>query len=667
MSKLIFYPLPKPRESVISLLFRCGTGNGFQTLRIFSAWTHLNLRNFINPQRKDSSVCNLLSSHSLLEPDERAALLNSFHQPVLYGMSTHVEIAGVAFPQAVLRDRLALCPGCVRDGFLDRLHVFRFSDTCPVHGERYLEHCPQCREPIDWLRLHDYHCPCTFDLRQAPLNLSNKRTSELLSRALDERNQGFFQLLLASIQAVRFGRAPESCSQLIASCVNIATGNKPTFFLEMEKLQGQLPSLHRRALLAPFLLSPDPTLSRFAQEYFYNACQSKPYSHAADCRCGELRFSARELNFIFTSQERAALMRSDHHCIRSPHQDPTVRQRAYQCPDLCRSLYTFPHIQWESMDEPPVPQLEFELMSHQNAAEILQTTPQTIRRLISTGLLKGFKFNTPIGLATSLESIKAFNDKYVLREEIARRSGLTNNKLRKLLYGLVPIVVRTTLYAHGLLVYQRKHLSEELRSLLDRQAASIIKATGDFGDHVTFGEAARQLNVDIKDVKALRNLGILKVVFVAPKQIRHSTGRPYCTTKSLREAIAWRTGYVSVQEVKAATGCDTHLIHTQFLKTGFVPSVPLHNTYITVDGAKIIDRHFKKYTTLTQLSSTKHISTTVISELLELGKLQPLAADHPDNISGVAVFERQEADDAIANYIRERPVRLYRSYNSGIR
>lgn len=667
MNKLVFFPLPKPRESVISLLFRCATGNGFQTLRVFSAWTHLKLRNFVNPQCKDSSVCNLLSNHSLLEQDEKAALLNSFHHPVLYGMRTHVEIAGVAFPQAVLRDRLALCPGCARDGFLDRLHVFRFSDICPVHGERYLEHCPQCREPIDWLRLHDYHCPCTFDLRQAPLNLSSKRSSELLSRALDEGNQEFFQLLLASIQAVRFGRAPESCSQLIASCVNIATGNKAAFFLEMEKLQGQLPSLHRRALLAPFLLSPDPTLSKYAQEYFYNACQSKPYSHAADCRCGELRFSARELNFIFTSPERAALLRSDHRCIRSPHLDPTVRQRAYQCPDLCKSLYTFPHIQWEAVDEPPVPQFEFELMSHQNAAEILQTTPQTIRRLISTGLLKGFKFNTPVGLATTLESIKVFNDKYVLREEIARRSGLKSAKLRKLLLGLVPIVVRTTLYARGLLVYQRKHLSEELRSLLDRQAVSIVKAMGDFGDHMTFGEAARQLNVDTKDVRALRNLGILKTAVTAPKQIRNSVGRSYCTTKSLQEAIAWRRGHVSIQEVKAVTGCSINLIYWQFLKTGFVPSVSLYNTYVTVEAAKIIDRHFKKYTTLTLLSSTKHVSVTVISELLELGKIQPLAADHPDYISGVTVVEREEAENAIAKYIRERPVRLYPTYSSGVR
>ncbi len=109
------------------------------------------------------------------------------------------------------------------------------------------------------------------------------------------------------------------------------------------------------------------------------------------------------------------------------------------------------------------------------------------------------------------------------------------------------------------------------------------------------------------------------------------------------------------------------MIHSQFLKTGFVPSVSLYNTYVTVDAAKIIDRHFKKYTTLSLLSSTKHVSVTAISELLELGKIKPLAADHPDYISGVAVVEREEAENAIANYIRERPVRLYPTYSSGVR
>ncbi|WP_148057917.1 hypothetical protein [Pseudomonas frederiksbergensis] len=181
------------------------------------------------------------------------------------------------------------------------------------------------------------------------------------------------------------------------------------------------------------------------------------------------------------------------------------------------------------------------------AADLLQTNTRTVRRLINTGLLKGFKTHWPLGLVTAAHLIKDFNDKYVLRSELVRRSGLNGRPLKQMLAGLIPITVRTTLYANRLLVYQRKHLTEDLRIRLDKHELGFTQALPPREGLVNFQTAGLRLNMPSKDILELRKLGILHTTPYQQKQ--GAERRELCTPEGMTQAIAWRNRHVTISEV----------------------------------------------------------------------------------------------------------------------
>lgn len=642
MSQLIFFPLPKDQESAISLIYRCAISNGISTMHLLrDAHKREHRCTMISALWQGQAACNLLTSHPLFNAHEKNSIEACFYTPAGSSSHTDIEVAGVFFSTSVMRADLALCPGCARDGVLNRMHAFNFSDVCPAHGELYIEKCPHCGNKLEWRTINNYFCPCGFDLRLTPTVLVNKRMSQLLDTAFKNKDIQFFSLFISAMTAMRFAHTDNNRVFILESCSRIATGNKTFFFREMEKMQERFPSLHRRAILAPFLLSANPVLSQYSQEYYFSASQTRPGSHAANCQCSELIYEAEELNLIFGSEENVIALRSDHRCVRSPTRHKI--RPTFQCPELCKTIYSHNDILWERDDIPAEPLPDFELLNHKTAAELLDTTPQIVRRLIITGLLKGVKLDNSIGLATSLKSVQEFNSKYILRSEITRKSGLTNNSLRTLLLNLVPIAIQTARYARKLLVYQRKHLPEDLRHCFEQRSMNIFKAAPYSGGLITFNAAALHLNIPIKDVVELINLGILDTV---PGPIRRGEShRVYCTIDGLEKALNWRKQHVSVSEIDATTGCDSSIIHSRFINTGFVDFVQLNRTYITLENAKKIHEHYCNYITMTSLIHKFGISKPVMSALIDAGKILPLPPEHPDAIIGHTTLIIKEVKD----------------------
>ncbi|KAB0496573.1 TniQ family protein [Pseudomonas vancouverensis] len=646
MSPLIFFPIPKDGESAMSLIYRCAIGNGISTNQ-FLLDAHNHQRNsMISVLWKAHAACNLLTSHSSFEPHEKASIQACFFTPSGPSSRSGINVAGVSFAPSVVRTDLALCPGCAREGFLNQMHAFNFSDVCPVHGELYIEKCPECKNKLEWRSINNYFCPCGFDLRLTPTVLANNHTSQLLSTALNNKDTQFFTTFIAAMTAMSFAHTCDNRSFILESCTKIATGNKTFFFRELEKLQDRFPSLHRRALLAPFLLSANPTLSQYAKEYYFSACQTRPVSHAANCQCGELVFESEEIKLIFGSNENVMALRNEHRCVYSSSRR-TIR-KTFQCPELCKTLYSHKDILWERDDTPAEPLHEFELLNHIAAAELLGTTPKTVRRLISSGLLKGAKLDNSSRIATTLGEVNKFNDNYALKSEIIRKSGFSNNELRTLLLNLAPIAIRTTRYARKLLVYQRKHLPEDLRQRLDRRNMNILKHLPYSSGLITFNIASERLRMPVKDVAELVRLGILKT---APGPIRRGRShREYCTEEGMRNALIWREKHLSVSEVDEATGCDSRIIHSRFINTGYIECIWLERAYITLDDAKKINEHYRNYITTTSLYTKFRVSKSVVSGLIDAKKITPLPLCHPDSINGHTVLRLDEVNNILTEH-----------------
>lgn len=655
MTALTFYPLPRPQESALSLVYRCAVGNGISTAHLLGeAYQKYQRPKMINALWEGHALYELLTCHPGFSMGEKEAIRECFYTTTRSDGILQVEIGGLIFPSALLRSNLALCPSCARDGYLHRLHSFSFCDLCPIHGEHFIDCCPECGVQLDWSTLNNYICPCGFDLRQAPKNLFNTYTAKLMSTALEEKNKEFFSLLIAAMSAMRFTHGIIDRSIILDSCARIATNNKSFFFREIEKIQDLFPSLHRRAILAPFLLSREPSLSEYAIEYLFSTSQSKPQSHSATCRCGELQFSNEELQLVLDClYYELGSSKHNHATLLQPHE--ANGKKTYKCPELCKSIYTQRNIIWEKQDEPGEPIKDFEYVGLQMAADLLQTTTRTVRRLINTGLLKGFKVHWPLETVTTIHLLKDFNEKYALRSELTRRSGLNGRPLQKMLAGLTPIAVRTTLYASNLLVYHRKHLSEDLRIRLDTHDLAITQPLPSREGLVTYQSAGKRLNMTSKDIMALRKLGVLQTT---PYQQKPGTEQlERCTPEGMAQAIAWRSTHVSISEIDTASGHSARLIHTRFIETGAISFIQLDRVYVTTDDAKKILEHLKLYITASNFQSSTGISSVVISKLIEDNKLNPLHPEHPDAIEGLIVFKIEEAQQVISARNDNRPIR----------
>jgi hypothetical protein len=661
MTTSLFIPLPARQESAISLLYRYAKGNGFKTLSLLSARVGgLNLRYMQSIPQINSRPHRLLTAHPLLSAAEVADISTCFYKPIFYGKRLHIELSGVRFPATVLRNNLALCPACVRDGYLQRLHVFNFSDVCPVHAEYYIQRCPECQHTIEWTKIHDFACSCGYNFRNCPPNVSSNYVSGLLNRALDRKDQGFFELLLASIQAMSFYHAQKKRQEIIKTCVNIASGTKESFFKEMQEMQDLFPSLHRRALLAPFILSENITLSAYAQEFYYYSSQTRPSSHQAQCGCGQLSYSATELGLICTSPAHAAALCSSESCKEQAATDTSAYCiSSYQHDSLCRYLYNSPLISWENIDEPAVPHPDFKMLTAEAAAQCINTTPSTVRRLIKTGLLRGYATTEKYLNGTTMDSLINFNRIYVLKTEIANRSGLNTSELNELFTNLIPMIIPTSRFSRQLYVYQRKHLTEDLRATMDFRSVEIVNNKPSLSDYLTMENVAQRLNIDQKNLRGLLGLGILKTTI--RKGLRKSAEPfPHCTEDSIKEALSWRASHLTVQEIAQSAGCTSHKIQWQFIRTNFVPFILLKDTFVSKSDAFRIYRHLEIYTTMDILRRESGLSLGVLLKLVKQRQLLHLADGHPDAIPGRVIFERAHATSVTTLFIANNPESAYK-------
>ncbi|WP_137808050.1 hypothetical protein [Pseudomonas sp. G(2018)] len=586
--------------------------------------------------------------------EDKELINRAFHVLRREGTRYFVSIDGVLYPASMLRIRLALCPSCIRDGYLNKMHTFRWSDVCPMHNENYIHTCPQCSTPLNWLKISDYYCECGFDLRMAPTTVAHDRISKIIDCAMHESNAAFFDLLMSCMNALRFLSTTNNRSFLMEICVNIANGKKAEFFNEIIKLQKQFPSLHRRALLAPFILSQDTTLSKYGMEFLFSSQQARPVRHAAGCCCSDLLFDEKELKFVFSTEQNVTQLKSEQRCI---YAKEYAQPPLYNCPNMCESMMNHVAITWDKITKPTTISPEFKLLNTNETAELLHTTPAKVRRLLKSGLLNTVVLHKFEGFFTPLSSVKHFNDKYILKSEIRSRTTLHAKVIDYLLSNCAPMRIGSPPYVTNIPIYRRDHLPKMLLNAMNDVATNIIKQPLGPNNLVKFAETARLLRVNVKDIKPMIACGLLRLSHALPS--RGSVGREYCTGDSLEAAIIWRNSHYSLKEVALKVKCSQHLIHTRFISSGFAKFTEFRcNHFVSNETLSKIKSHYKKYTTLNYLCAETGCTVKAISSLIADDKIHALTESDPDYIKGQIVVSRTQARQAIANFYSQRPLRV---------
>ncbi|MGF6401612.1 hypothetical protein ABH905_005278 [Pseudomonas frederiksbergensis] len=653
MFRLNYTPLPLPNESAVSMLLRCATINGYKSLKLLNRAFELELNDNVARLWQGCATHRLLTRHSAITPEDKAQIDNAFHQLTHEKGRNFMNIHGVTFPASILRQELALCPTCIRTGCLNRMHIYRWSDVCPLHGESFLQRCPQCSSPFQWLKLDDFYCPCGFDLRTAPTTLQEHHSSKIIDRAMSENNNEFFSLLMACMNALRYLSTTDNRAMLLDVCVNIADGKKSSFFEEMFKLQKKMPSLHRRALVAPFILSQHPILSGYGMEYYFVTQQSKPAGHPVDCSCGNLLFTDKELEFVFATKENVTQLKLDKRCI-SAHNRTIFQTTLYNCPDMCASLINHNAITWDEKDKITIKPSPSKLLNVNEAAEVLHTSTARIRKLERAGLLKSVVLHKMEGLFTTLPLIKEFNDRYILKSEIRSRTTLKPAVVNYFLSQTSPLKIGGAPYAADLPVYRRDSLPKELLRAMNDTATNIIQHPLGPNSLITFSEASKQLKVNVKDIKPMLELGILRVAHTTKPN--GAVGRDFCTGNSLEEALIWRASHSSLSEVSTKAKCNQHLVHSRYITSGFAEFIELScNKFVTTETADKIVAHYKKFTTLHYFANEAGCTIKSISKLILSEKIFALPSDDPNYINGQIIFDRIQAKQALSEFYSAKP------------
>jgi hypothetical protein len=419
-------------------------------------------------------------------------------------------------------------------------------------------------------------------------------------------------------------------------------------------LQNQFPSLHRRALLAPFILSQDTILSQYGMEFFFSSQQARPIRHSAGCCCSDLLFDKKELKFVFSTEQNVTQLKSEKRCISA---NEYTHPALYNCPNMCESLMHHYAITWDKTTRATTISPEFKLLNTNETAEMLHTTPARVRRLLKSGLLKTVVLNKLEGFFTPLSSVRQFNEKYILKSEIRSRTTLHAKVIDYLLSNCAPMKIGSPPYVTNVPVYRRDHLPKMLLHAMNDVAANIIKQPLGPKNLVNFSETAKLLRVNVKDIKPMISCGLLKLSHALPSH--GLVGRDYCTGDSLEAAIIWRKNHHSLKEVALKAKCSQHLIHTRFISSGFAEFTEFRcNHFVSNETSQKIIAHYKKYTTLNFLSAETGCTITVISRLIAANQIHALTNSDPDYIKGQIVVSRTQAKQAIANFYTNRPLRV---------
>ncbi|WP_439253909.1 hypothetical protein [Pseudomonas monteilii] len=629
-------PLPKPDESPISLLYRCCRNNGFRTPSQLILNQRLRFSCLIHTFCKGSKFFTFITEQNVLFEPEANKIADAFFEPVLKDRETGIIYKGLFFPGKFVRPNLALCPSCVREGFLQNMHLFSWSNVCPQHNERYITSCPKCHAPLAWKELEDYHCPCRFDLRATESQPSSDPFHEILSHAVATDDSAFFTTVYELLTAYEYFRTPRNASTLTKACHQIALGGVTNFFEAITSLQKLYPSLHRIAFIAPLLKISDDNIKSYALQYLYTVSQKKPNSHPENCDCNKLRYSLSSAHFLAKGSKNLAHLISEKHLHFESAKTKYYFKKILGSDNLCAMLSQHPETIWDKTNSTPQPETNFKLITLDEGRQILQLSIADIITLVRAGKIKAIRLTSNSSALVSQSDIGRFSDNFVTLTNIRKSCILPANEvnalIRKISGEKISLNFRPTIT-----IYRRSLLPQQITDALNKRDQLLQSSEA----VMNFADAAAALKLDPKDITSLINLGVIKCkTHINSRRLK---GRTMCLTSSVLEAKQWKEGYFTILETAELAKCDSKMITRTYLKSSFVPYLRLRvTTLILKADAERLIYHIKKYITMTAAMSKYTLSSAVIAGLIGMQKLNPLQSEHSDFVIGAVTFRRHE-------------------------
>ncbi|MCO6060206.1 TniQ family protein [Pseudomonas sp. MOB-449] len=631
MLQLPYTPIPVQGESFASIALRFAYKNGYENIeQLFRAF-RLGDAGIIRNQWRESPIYKLLMKQEHLSKKNRELIKSAFHKRLMHHRTDYFELNNIRIPSIFFRQSLALCPSCVRDGHLDHMHSYIFCNFCPKHNEYYFESCPNCELNFDWRSIKNYRCQCGMDLKNLESAPANRTALNLLIDAVYNHDSDYVDQLVAALRCTKFLEF-RSNTDLLDSCLRIATGDKHYFFSHIRTLQESMPSLHRRAILAPWLLCENLVLRGHAIEYYFNASQTKPREHSQGCTCGEMLFSPKELRYIL----------NNHTPRKPPYRNKKGVNALLKVNNLCLEINNNKSIHWEVENSQPYPSEATQLLNATEAANALQTSKQTIQRLHNAGLISGERFSQKIGILITLKEVERFRREYILNREIARNLGIRPRTVHTMLKSAKIEEVRPDIFNSSLIVYKTGSIPFDLLNFL-RTPRLQVDTPKDRKplNGVLYSEAASKLRLDPKNIPKLIQLGILE----QRSFIRESgdPGRELCTKESLRRALRWRSKLLTFSEAAEYVGCSVKILHMRFVSSEYIREIRLTSTSLmTQIDADRVRTHFKLYTTTSSARSEYCLGPRTLNKLIQRKKITPLPRSDKNYLNGQVTILRSE-------------------------
>ncbi|WAB99728.1 TniQ family protein [Pseudomonas putida] len=628
MAQLNFIPYPLPNESPLSVLYRCAHSNGFRNLtELSAACGGLHYCSLTEALTLNSRTHNFLLSQCLA--NEQDALERLFFRAIVKNNKIYFHCGKVDLPRLVIRSRLTVCPECIRDGQMNIMHTFEFSAVCPIHAEVYISICPACQKPLNWKRIRDFRCACNFDLRQSPPNYADNTWSKYAYDAYLKGDQTFFDRLELVTSSNPFFPSSDRHADVLDSCIRMASGNKTAFFHEMHCLQARYPSLHKRLILAPYILINDPTISNYALEYYCNTLQSKPQSHGPNCECSNLPFTRREMQFVLDSKEATSNLIESDNCTKVRKVTALIKsQRHFKYQNLCLTLAQHQSLEWDTVDILANPADEFKPLTTDQAAVELGISDKATSELIVNKTLKSILIKT--NRVTTKAWIEDFKRIYVIDAQLFYLPLIDNQAVKRLLEHTPTIETGGRVRVH-----LKKHLPQYIRDVLE----------AGYPDH---SSSTKKLLIDINSAAALLNLNrtdigeLIKLGVLTPSEEREGLirNRKYFTEKTMAQAIQWRKKHLRVSEAAELVGCRPRSFVRCYLDTHYITSFKLDHAMVTLADAKKCARHFQKYTV--GLKRQCFVWSDPFTIRYKSRYIKPLPKEHPDAIPGLVIFHRKD-------------------------
>lgn len=419
MIEFFFVPFPLPEESPTSLLKRFATNHGCVTSAQFHSlgapYSHV---------RSLSSAGDVPAWIAKTAGVYGNRFLSGFYTPVVKDGSKQHVVNGVTVKNRMIRwSGIAFCSECWKEGKEHFIKDLRVCMHCPLHNKTYLFTCPACNARLRWSNTLTPLCGVCHTEIICPSCSPEEAVPEqvLLSwfRESKQENLDCFERTLRLLNYNLPVLGDDMNRNTLIAAIGVVENDTKVLEDYLCSLHSQYPHLERRVISA--------VLSRIGTEASRNATlkfsQSDNQHYTLSSLPPPTHTPIKKQPFLLSRKQVRKLTGL------SVSQWPIfVREQKTLWESVGRGLPLPESLILQLLDKSEEFKLRIstsdtdsKIMTLQEAAQWLQLSPHTIKRLIREGLLQTTTLSDHRRLAIAESQLQKFSDEYETLDHLAAR------------------------------------------------------------------------------------------------------------------------------------------------------------------------------------------------------------------------------------------------------